>query len=356
MRAWIVVLVCACSGGSKKVTPPTQGSGTAAVAKPNDPPFTGKASELTGVVKKITVTGAAYRTQPDVEAALASAKDKPLDADRVRELLAKAAKIQGVADVAVDAVQLADGIELVVTVTPQPVLKKLTAIETGGKIVPLGMGGAPATGSAIEPHRIQALAGQLRDRYLSQGHFDAQVEWKRTDAADGVEVVIEVTPGVASTIGSVAFKGNTVPSKKLLEFTSKILVVGQPVLADKIEEAALEVTRHYWDIGYANVKIVSPAPVAGKNALVFTITENGVYRIGKITIKGVPAGDEAKYLKLFGAKSGDVFSRTKIAEGRLNVMEAYEKTGKLNVEVTPLTKVDLEKKTLDFTLEFTSSN
>jgi outer membrane protein insertion porin family len=352
MRALaIVACVAACGGGgaAKPVAPkPTP---VVAPAPAAAKPATGKASDLTGAVKSIRVEIAAEARRAEVLAAFAGVTGKPIDVDQLRVAMTQVMKLQGVADVAAQGVQLADGIELVIQVTLNPVMRKLTAIETGGKTIALGMAAMP-NNSPFDPHRIQTLAASLRARYLGTGHFDAEVTWRRIPVADGIEVVIEVTPGAVASIASVAFQGNnTIPSRVLAPLVSKLLVVGEPVLDDKLQNAAQALSAHYWDAGYANVVINTPKATAGKNAVVFRIVEGPKFKIGPVKITGDLPEDRAKYLALFGVKQGDVFSRTAIVDGRKRVVDALVATGRPRADALPLTKVDLPAKTIGLTLE-----
>ena len=347
MRALVMAALIACGGGAAKPTPTAPTAKPAPAAAPAD----AVTSELTGAVKKVRVDGTSTSVRGSIEAAMQGATGKPIDTDQLRTALATVMATPGVADVTVKGVQLADGIELVVEVTMHPVLKKLTATETGGKTIGLGMQALP-TGTVLEPKKVQALVASLRDRYVSSGYFDAEVTWRRVDTAGGVEVVIEAKPGEASAVASIAFKGNTFPSKDLAAQLTKWVVVGQPVLEEKLAGAALTLEAYYWDRGHANVKVRAPKVTAGKIALVFEIDEGPKFRIGAVRMTGdPPAADHAKYLKVFGVKKGDVFSRTAIVDGRKRVVDALVAAGKTTADVTPLTMVDLPAKTIGLTLE-----
>ena len=343
MRALVLAALVACGGGgAAKPVAPTP------VEKPA--PAAPVSAELTGAIKKVRVDGAGS-VSAAVEAAVRDLAGKQLDPDQIRAALVTAMATPGVADVTVKGVQLADGIDLVVEVTLHPPLKKLTATEPGGKTIALGMQAIP-TGTLLDPKKVQALAMSLRDRYISNGYYAADVTWRRVAMADGVEVVLDVKPGEASSIASVGFKGNTVPSKTLVSQLTKWLVVGEPVLAEKLQGAALTLEAYYWDRGHANVKVRAPEVTPGKIALVFEIDEGPKFKIGTIKITGdVPAADHAKHLKVFGVKKGDLFSRTAIVDGRKRVVEALIAAGKPTAEVVPLTNVDLGAKTIGLTLE-----
>jgi len=351
MRAIVLcVALAACGGASgshpaRPVQSPTGGS------KPTTPtPGPAATAELTGSVKKVRVEGVGGSLQDQVVTALASTIGKSLDPDRLRALLVDVSNLPGVADVSVDGVQLADGIELVVAVSPQPTIRRLTAVEVGGNPIALGIAAIP-DGTVLDPKRLQTLIGSLRDRYVTSGHFGVEVAWRRVDAGAGIDVVIEVTPGPASTIASIKFEGNTIASTVLAAQIDKLLVVGEPVVVHKIELAGQALAAFYWDRGYANVKVISPEPASGPNTLVFKVEQGPVFRMGTITITGVPKAEHAKHLKAFGVKKGDVFNRTAIAKGRQRIVDALAAIGKPDAIVLPLSKVDISKRTIDLTLE-----
>ncbi len=350
MKRLLLVLV-ACGGAAPKPAPAPKPPTTTAAA-----PATGtaKSSELTGVIKKLRVQGATGTQRTQIEAAFAVANDKPVGSDEMRAALTGAMRVDGVADVTVQGIQLADGVELFVDVTGHPAMKKLVAIEAGGKVVSLGMA-APTLDGPLDPQRMQTLASTLRDRYVSNGYFDAYATWKTKPVDGGVEVTIEVAPGLISAIDAITFTGSTLPKKELDAAVAKWLVVGQPAVEHRITSASQAISAYYWDKGYANVRVVDPTVTAGRITLAFKITEGPVFKMGTIDITGVPAADRSAYLKLFGVKQGDLFSRTAIATGRDKLSEALVAAGKQNVSVLPLTKVDLPAKRISLTLEVTGA-
>jgi outer membrane protein insertion porin family len=354
VKRLVILLACACGGGATKTAPAPKVPAPKVAPQPEAKGLVAKPEELTGVVKKVRVQGASDAQRGQVEAELAGAKDKAIGSDELRAALGRVMRIAGIADVTVQGIQLADGIELVVEVTGQPVMRKLTAIEIGGKTVPLGIG-AITPNAPLDPHRIQLLAQTLRERYVTNGYFDAEVTWKRVPVAGGVEVTIEVVTGPASSIDAVTFTGTTVPKKDLDAVVASWLVVGQPVVEERITSVVQVLEAYYWDRGHANVRVHAPKVAAGKITLAFKIDEGPKFKMGAIEIKGVPAADRAKYLQVFAVKQGDLFSRTAITSGRDKLSAALVAAGKPNVVVLPLTKVDIAAKRIGLTLEITGA-
>lgn len=341
-----LIVVAACGGSPAKPQPPATPVEPAAVQTTPD--------QLTGPVQSVAVHAADHRDE--LEAIVNPLAGKPLDPFTLRERLVQVLAVPGVADVVARGVQRAGGIELVIDVTPQPIVHAVSAIEVGGAVIQLGGGLGAQTygaGAALAPRALDELADTLRRRYEDTGHLAAEARWTAKPVAGGVDVVIEVTPGPASTIASIAFSGNAgVSSAALAKELAGTLAVGDAVKTDAIGHAAEVLDAYYWEHGYANIRVRAPEPVAGPNKLVFDIQEGPIFKIGKLKVTGEPpAKDHAVYLKAFGVKTGDVFKRSALVAGRDRVVAAATAAGITNPSVTPLTKVDLVRSTIDLTLE-----
>ena len=81
--------------------------------------------------------------------------------------------------------------------------------------------------------------------------------------------------------------------------------------------------------------------------MVFDIKEGDQFRVGKLSIKDAKPADEKKWLALLGVKKGDIFSRTAMTTGMQKLQDATKAA-----DITPMTKVDAAKKTID--VEFDS--
>ena len=334
-------------GAARRGSGASAGSGAPAPA-----PSVATWSELTGPLAELTIRGADPALQRAIAALFRDQLAKPLDRAALRDALEHVTRLGPVDDVVARGVQRADGVELVLEVTPLPVLRKLTAVEVGGAAISLGFA-AQGVGGTLVPSRIDELTAALRDRYLSTGYFAVEAAWRRVPVAGGVEVVIEVTPGPRSTVAAVRFTGNAgLATGVLAAHVAATLVVGEPALVGLVTRAERELAALYWDRGYANVRVTAPELVPGANELVFAIEEGPRFKIGKVTIesKRVPANEHAALLAAFAVKRGDVFNRSAIVAGnaRINAALAAKYPG---AEVLPNTRVDVRAKRIDLTLE-----
>ena len=239
-----------------------------------------------------------------------------------------------------------------ITVAPMPTLHELVAREVGGAAIPLPGQLTGANGLALDPALLDSVSAMLRDQYLAKGCTEVAVEWKQTDAGKGqADVTIEITPGRASTITAVEFKGaQKVKSAELEKVIKDDVAPNAPFSTLHVEHAALMIAAYYYDRGFVMVKIDAPKPAGTAGAAVFTIIEGAQFRLGKVEIKGASADDAKKYRALVKARTGDVFSRSVLADAIQKIQ--VEAKGMV---VTPLTEVKAEKKLIDLTIEISKA-
>ena len=348
---------------AKPVPRPGPGSGSAAgsassgsaaaAAAPAMTPATW--DQLRGPIRAVEIAAADAALRARLQPLFAGEVGQRLERVRLRKALAAAMAAGGVADVSARGVQLAGGIKLIVDIIPQPKIRRVSARDPGGKSILLtGLSGAIF--GQLDPARMDAEVARLRESYHARGYLRAEAMWSSTLVDQGeVDIVIEIAAGEPVTIGSIDFKGSKgVPVAELRKAIEKTLVAGDPVVADRLERARLELEAHYWERGYANIAVHAPkVPEAGRADLVFWIQEGRKFKIGTVKVTGVPDPDAARYLKLFAVKQGDVFKRSAIVDGRQRVADAAVAAGNPAANVLPLTKVDLDKQTIDLTLEVT---
>jgi outer membrane protein assembly factor BamA len=340
--AAIVLAVAACSAPAR---PPVD---RPEIDKPVEAPATPvEWTALVGSIKAIEVDAAGLTLAPRVQELLAAELGKPIDRRRLRGELAEVLGLAGVADVTASAKQLDDGIALMIELVPQPALHALVAREVGGGAIPLPGQLAAATGLPVDLGLVAALADELRTQYLDKGFTAVVVTWKQVPAGAGqADITVEVTPGAASKISAVEFKGNSHAKKaELAKAIGDTVAAGAAWNTDKVDRATLVITAYYYDHGFVNVAVTAPKPPGATAPLVFTIVEGDQFRLGKVEVTKVSADDAKKYLKLAGLKKGDVFSRTAVSTGITKIQDASKQV------VTPITKVDTKKKTIDLALE-----
>ena len=196
-------------------------------------------------------------------------------------------------------------------------------------------------GAPFEPRRIDRMAEALRTLHVRAGRLDARVTVGRKSRRTGVGLCVAVEPGPQVTVDSIAFPGRrAVPASVLVKAMTGYQRGGlYDEAALQIDE--LRVSAEYWDRGYANVRVGSHKVVrtGTKLRIEIPITEGDLYRIGSIR------APYARGLAL-PIQRGDLFSRTKIADARDLVAKHLGAS-----HVVPLTKIDVDRRTIDLTFE-----
>jgi outer membrane protein assembly factor BamA len=108
----------------------------------------------------------------------------------------------------------------------------------------------------------------------------------------------------------------------------------------------------YYDRGYINVKIGAPDNESSTQK--FTIDEGPRFRIGKTSFSDPGAaadadsvGDPAALRALMTFASGDWFNRSQVNAFVEELTRHYQKAGYASAKVTPLTKVDVDRHSVE---------
>jgi outer membrane protein insertion porin family len=155
---------------------------------------------------------------------------------------------------------------------------------------------------------------------------------------------------------TVQFVGNTAVSSGQL----RAAIAEHPVFddtgaidPDALEHDLLLIMALYWDRGHAQVKVGAPVIPASRDAVTIPIEEGPVFRMGAITVTGELIGSAKANLAKLRVRPRHLFSRSLIAADIQALTDFYQDQGYAYVNVLPLTKVDLQRRTIGLTIEIT---
>ena len=138
----------------------------------------------------------------------------------------------------------------------------------------------------------------------------------------------------------------------LIAETATFVEANGTINQEAVERAALLVSVYYWDHGYAMVRVDAAKIDQAKHRVDFTVTSEGDrFTIKSVVVKGTLLRTQKTFLNLLAIKVGATFSRTVIANDRQRLSRFYEDRAYADVNVLPLTKVDLPSKTIALTFE-----
>ncbi|MGE5184415.1 MAG: outer membrane protein assembly factor BamA [Acidobacteriota bacterium] len=216
----------------------------------------------------------------------------------------------------------------------------------------------------VDISKVKKNREKIADLYVQKGFYLATVDYeiKPVNEAE-VDVWFKIDEKAKVKIREVQFIGNNhISSDELrgaistrradaLSFLNDSGVYSQ----EAFERDLLLVSAHYWDRGYANVKVGTPQLRLSRDKqymyLSIPIDEGPVFTIGAVNFKGDLIGSAAENLKRIHMRPGMTFSRTVIAEDREALSAFYQDQGYAYANVLPLTKVDLDKRQIALTFE-----
>lgn len=347
-------LLAAACGGKARPQPVKPSAGKEELGPP------ARLEDLKGKVVSIDVVGMSGERASRARDGIQKNIGSPFDRAHVAGWVHFVASLSGVADVVAEARPSKGGVAVRLVVKEHPLVRSVDV--RGSHAVPatewLNRMGIKA-GDYFDPVLATSRRLDMVETLQQFGHFTADVAWTVEKAADDrVDLVFTVEEGPAVVVSKIELKGNkAVKREALLDILSRNggTTVGQRYWREALSNALLHMSSLYYDRGYINVQIDTPAetlsPDKSKMAIALTIREGDRYRIGKLDAKGTLVVGAPEYVKLLGVKSGEIFNRGKIAKGLEKIAEMHKSKGRPAMEVYPATDIDVKKKTVAITLQ-----
>ncbi len=289
-----------------------------------------------------------------------------LDAAKLREDLRAMWKMGFFADIDVEAeVAPSGGVIITFAVKEKPSIRKVLVagqselgLDKINEVIDLELD------AIVDISKVKKNREKIADLYVQKGFYLATVDYEVKPVNESeIDVWFKVDEKAKVKIREVQFIGNTQISDD--ELRTSISTRRQDSLSflndsgtysqEAFERDLLLVSAHYWDRGYANVKVGTPQLRLSRDKqymyLSIPIDEGPVFTIGEVKFKGDLIGTKEKNLERVRLRPGDTFSRTRIAEDREKLSNYYQDQGYAYANVLPLTKVDLPNRKINLTFE-----
>ncbi|HEX7836404.1 MAG TPA: outer membrane protein assembly factor BamA [Kofleriaceae bacterium] len=216
----------------------------------------------------------------------------------------------------------------------------------------------------VDIAKIKKNREKIADQYVQKGFYLATVDYELKPVNEAeVDVWFKIDEKAKVKIREIQFIGNRSISddelrlaiqtrrQDALSFLNDSGVYSQ----EAFERDLLLVSAHYWDKGFANVKVGTPQLRLSRDKeymyLSIPIDEGPVFTIGSVGFKGDLIGTAADNQAKLHLRPGVTFSRTLIAEDREKLSAYYQDQGYAYANVSPLTKVDLPNRKISLTFE-----
>jgi outer membrane protein insertion porin family len=297
---------------------------------------------------------------------LASKPGTLLDATKLRDDLRSMWKLGFFADIDVEAeIAPSGGVILTFAVKEKPAIRKVLiagqselGLDKINEVIDLELD------AIVDIAKVKKNREKIAEVYVQKGFYLATVDWeiKPVNEAE-VDVYFKVDEKAKVRIREVQFIGNSLISDD--ELRTAIATRRPDSLSflndsgtynqEAFERDVLLISAHYWDRGFANVKVSAPQLRLSRDKqymyLSIPIDEGPIFTIGTVNFKGDLIGTPQKNLERISLRAGTRFSRTRIAEDREKLSNYYQDQGYAYANVLPLTKVDIPNRKINLTFE-----
>lgn len=216
----------------------------------------------------------------------------------------------------------------------------------------------------FSPRDLTKSIKKLKKVYADEGYYLAEIDSsveKRSPTE--VKVLLKIQEGKKVLIDTIRFEGNKAfPERRLKKAmeTSERWMFSWLTGAGTYKEDVLKndvnlVADLYFNEGFVNVKVGEPSVriLEDKSGLevLIGITEGDQYRVGSLGFKGEMVETPEVLAKKIKLKGGDIFSRSVLRTDVFTLTDLYADKGFAFANITPLSKVNAESKTIDITFE-----
>lgn len=221
-----------------------------------------------------------------------------------------------------------------------------------------------ATGLRIGDSIDGSIVDGAADKLMRSGWFQS-VSYRVRSADGDTTVIFEVTEKPASStsatgdvLGQVIWTGNSALSTEDLS-NAFSLRSGDPAPLAKIDQGLGGVRKAYGRRGYINVQIfetMTRDTSRGRVNYEFTIREGRQYRMGLLSIRGLPAGDARQLSSKWTLAPDTIFDDSYLEQFSTTVIRPFvanrtQRTG-LRSKFDVNTKPDTQKQTVDVIITF----
>jgi len=365
-RSLIAILSCAIGAGLVAPTA-AQTSAPQGATAPAAPTPSGPGPEMQGrPIERVQFRGNRKVEDDAIRVQLLSKPGALYDTSKMREDIRAMWKMGFFADVNVEAeVSATGGLILTFAVKEKPSIRKVLVagnselgLDKINEVIDLELD------TIVDIGKVKKNREKIAEQYVQKGFYLATVDYeiKPVNEAE-VDIWFKVDEKAKVKIRDVQFIGNrSIPDEELRQAIATRREDALSMINDSgvysqeaFERDLLLVNAHYWDRGFANVKVGTPQLRLSRDKqymyLSIPIDEGPIFTIGTINFKGDLIGSTADNLKKIRMRPGAVVSRTQISEDREKLSAYYQDQGYAYANISPLTKVDLPNRKISLTYE-----
>jgi outer membrane protein insertion porin family len=317
-------------------------------------------------IAKIEVTGNESVDKGFVLNAIKTKENDPYDLDKIREDMKSVYRTGFFSDVQIDEKTTEAGRIITFVVIERPPVKAIYI--TGNK----NMKTADIreklkikSNTVLNIEKVKESMDEIRKLYSSKGYYAAKVNYE-ISYEEGYQATVRflVDEPEKAAVKKITFTGiKAFKADKLKSFMKTrekgILswITGSGILDEEgIEDDRKRLEAFYHDNGYVKVRVKVPDVTVSKDGKAITIDipieEGDLYKTGTISFTGDMLYEADFLMKHLKTKTGDTFRATAYQDDIVILTDAYQDKGYAFCEVTPLTTINEETRTVDLTFDF----
>ncbi len=221
------------------------------------------------------------------------------------------------------------------------------------------------TNTVLNTEKIKESMDEIRKLYASKGYYATKVGYE-ISYEEGYQATVKFLvdePARAyvrkiTFTGLKAFKPDRLKSfMKTREKGILSWATGSGILDEEgLEDDRKRIEAFYHDNGYVKVKVRVPDVTVSKDGKSLSVNipveEGDLYKTGTINFAGDLLYDNETLTKDLKSKSGQTFRASLYQDDIITLTDLYQDKGYAFCEVTPLTMINDETKTVNLTFEF----
>ncbi|MFL5321787.1 MAG: outer membrane protein assembly factor BamA, partial [Myxococcaceae bacterium] len=206
---------------------------------------------------------------------------------------------------------------------------------------------------------------KIQEKYVEKGYFLSEVHHRidkvpGTNEVDVVYVIRENSKVMVKEIRLIGAEKVPVDDIKGQMATKEgsflSFVTNEGLYREELFQRDIAVIQSvYYDRGFINVKVdkpnVSISPDKRFIYITVKIEEGESYKIGKLDFSGDLLVEKDELRRLMGSRENETFNRTQLSKDILAVTDIYYDRGYAYANVTPVTQVNADNKTIDLTFD-----
>ncbi len=214
------------------------------------------------------------------------------------------------------------------------------------------------------PQQVEATVAAIRKAYLEEGYYAATAapEMAVKGENEGT-LTFHVKEGEKVLVRNIRFNGNEVFTdkqlRKVMETKERWIfswLTSRGTYNEQVLQNDLEIVAdQYYNKGYVQVKVHQPQISLSEDKksmdILIDIDEGKQFRVGDVGVQGDLLKGREEILALVKLHQGDIFDRQLLRESILAINDLYADRGYAYVNVSPLTRVNPEKLTVNLMLD-----